>query len=84
MLLISFLTICVVVNGAILPRNQTQCRCIVGDVCWPSQPQWNELNRTVEGRLIATVPLGSPCHDPHYEEAACNALKLGWPYAQTQ
>ncbi|KAF5722358.1 FAD-linked oxidoreductase yvdP [Fusarium mundagurra] len=37
------------------------CRCVPDDSCWPSDDDWNHLNSTVGGRLVATVPLGSPC-----------------------
>ncbi|KAI0386910.1 FAD binding domain-containing protein [Hypomontagnella monticulosa] len=58
------------------------CRCIPGDSCWPSSSDWALLNQTVQGRLIATVPLASPCHEPFYGEAECAVLKQDWPYAQ--
>ncbi|QKX64758.1 uncharacterized protein TRUGW13939_11934 [Talaromyces rugulosus] len=59
------------------------CRCLPGDSCWPSTSQWDSLNRTVNGRLVATVPIGSPCHDPHYDEAACADLQSNWNLPQT-
>ncbi|KAM0815868.1 putative FAD-binding PCMH-type domain-containing protein [Seiridium cardinale] len=54
------------------------CYCMPGDSCWPSATTWSQLNTTVEGRLIATVPIGSPCHDPNYDAAACAALQGNW------
>ncbi|KAK2601094.1 hypothetical protein N8I77_010566 [Diaporthe amygdali] len=57
------------------------CRCFPGDACWPSDAEWSSLNATVGGRLIATVPLGSPCHDPHYDEEQCAYLRDQWLYA---
>ncbi|KAF2676483.1 FAD-binding domain-containing protein [Lentithecium fluviatile CBS 122367] len=59
------------------------CRCMPGDVCWPSRSTWDRFNTTVDGRLIATVPQASVCHDPHYDEAACAVLKEGWDLTQT-
>ncbi|KAG6367111.1 hypothetical protein INS49_001293 [Diaporthe citri] len=57
------------------------CRCFPGDECWPSDAEWSSLNATVGGRLIATVPLGSPCHDPYYDEDQCAYLREQWLYA---
>ncbi|CAH0057485.1 unnamed protein product [Clonostachys solani] len=58
-----------------------ECRCFPGDSCWPSSDDWAGLNQTVHGRLIATIPLASVCHDPTYDAEACIALKQRWPYA---
>ncbi|OTB08288.1 hypothetical protein M426DRAFT_264921 [Hypoxylon sp. CI-4A] len=59
--------------------NHTQrCRVLPGDLSWPSKTQWDGLNSTVSGRLIASVPLGSVCHDPNYDEEACNHLRQNW------
>ncbi len=60
------------------------CRCIPRDDCWPSTEDWNHLNTTVGGNLIATIPLAQVCHDPYYDQTACDTLKRGWPYTQTQ
>ncbi|KAH1452174.1 hypothetical protein KXX58_003324 [Aspergillus fumigatus] len=60
-----------------------QCRCLPGDSCWPSPASWAALNSTVGGRLVATVPIGSPCHDPTYDAAACAALRDAWNLPQT-
>ena len=60
------------------------CRYLPGDAGWPSPSAWNSLNTTVGGRLIATVPLGQPCHDPFYNATECKILQDGWIYPQTQ
>ncbi|KAF2805464.1 isoamyl alcohol oxidase [Mytilinidion resinicola] len=65
------------------PSTSPQCRCIPQDPCWPSTADWDRLNDTLSGRLIATVPLAHVCHDPQYNQTACDALKKGWPYIQT-
>ncbi|KAH7304235.1 FAD binding domain protein [Stachybotrys elegans] len=66
------------------PPRQATCRNIPGDPSWPKLPEWNRLNRTVNGRLIATVPISHVCHDPTYDEEACNALRRDWgpPHVQ--
>ena len=35
------------------------CRTIPGDDAWPSKVDWDQLNQTVHGKLIATVPLAA-------------------------
>ncbi|EED16287.1 isoamyl alcohol oxidase, putative [Talaromyces stipitatus ATCC 10500] len=60
-----------------------QCRCMPTDSCWPSASSWAALNSTIGGRLIATVPIGSPCHDPNYDADACAALQSAWNLPQT-
>ncbi|KAF6831781.1 FAD binding domain-containing protein (isoamyl alcohol oxidase) [Colletotrichum plurivorum] len=69
--------------GVLHKRADDSCRCLPGDACWPSTDLWNALNTTVGGKLIATVPIGSVCHDPNYDEAACNALKESWTLPET-
>ncbi|PHH92495.1 hypothetical protein CDD83_7132 [Cordyceps sp. RAO-2017] len=60
--------------------SSSSCKCFPGDDCWPGPAEWARLNETVHGRLVATVPLGSPCHDPNYDEGACLALRRRWSY----
>ncbi|KAL3473682.1 hypothetical protein BJX99DRAFT_233117 [Aspergillus californicus] len=59
------------------------CHCLPGDSCWPSAKKWDALNSTVDGRLIATVPLGSPCHAPTYDATACAELQDAWELPET-
>ncbi|CAF3524157.1 unnamed protein product [Fusarium graminearum] len=59
------------------------CRCMPSDACWPSNNAWASLNKTVDGTLIKTVPIGSPCHDPTYDADACAALQSAWMLPQT-
>ncbi|PSN69692.1 hypothetical protein BS50DRAFT_294393 [Corynespora cassiicola Philippines] len=56
------------------PSKPESCRCAPFEPCWPSQKKWSALNKTIDGRLIKTVP--------PYNEEAYNALKRAWPYAQ--
>ncbi len=75
------------VGGALLSAAvcaSADCRCLPSDSCWPASAAWSDLNATLDGRLIATVPIGSPCHDPHYDEAACASLKSSWMLPPTQ
>ncbi|OBS22752.1 hypothetical protein FPOA_09081 [Fusarium poae] len=57
------------------------CKCFPGDSCWPSDAEWSRLNNTVGGRLVATLPLGSPCHDPNYNAEECKSLQNEWHYS---
>ncbi|ORY71963.1 putative FAD-dependent isoamyl alcohol oxidase [Pseudomassariella vexata] len=63
------------------------CRYIPGDDGYPTQSEWAQLNNTVGGRLIATIPQASVCHtapsSSDYNETACEALQAGWDMAQT-
>lgn len=68
--------------GAQGPNNK--CHVLPGDAAWPSDEAWSTFNETVNGKLIKTVPIGSPCHDPTYDEAACTALKAQWTNPLTQ
>lgn len=60
----------------------SKCRYLPGDAGWPSTSVWNALNATVGGQLIATVPLGSPCHDPNYDADLCAELQDEWSLPQ--
>ncbi|KAK0674163.1 hypothetical protein QBC41DRAFT_72256 [Cercophora samala] len=55
-----------------------RCKCFPGEPCWPSTNDWNNFNRTVGGKLIATVPLAQACHDPNYDPVKCQQLRDGW------
>ena len=74
-----FLSILHICNHVHLVHSSSQtCRCFPGDACWPSQLLWQNLNSSLHGRLIATVPLGSPCHDPVYNATICKSLRANW------
>ncbi|CAN8106046.1 unnamed protein product [Discula destructiva] len=64
-------------------NSSSSCRILPSDSAWPSTTSWDTFNTTVGGRLIATVPIGSPCHEPNYDEAACLALQTDWTLAST-
>lgn len=65
-------------------RGSGSCRCFPGDECWPSRDVWSSFNASVDGRLIATVPLGTPCHTPNYDEAVCETLSNQWMFPAVQ
>ncbi|KAM0450938.1 hypothetical protein ACHAO4_006330 [Trichoderma viride] len=65
------------------PPPPPACRNLPGDPGWPSAASWASLNKTLGGRLIATVPLGTPCHDPKYNQNVCANLQANWELPQT-
>ena len=73
----------VTVDGVNGDRSASKCKCIPGDACWPKSADWASLNRTVGGRLMAPTPMGSVCHAPNYDAAACAALRQGWAASET-
>ncbi|KAK2591115.1 hypothetical protein QQS21_011203 [Conoideocrella luteorostrata] len=58
------------------------CRCFPGDTCWPSLKDWNAFNETVGGKLIATIPIASPCHDDFggvaFDGPECARIQENW------
>ena len=68
------------------PAEQARCRCFPGDECWPSKAQWNDFNLTLQGKLIATNPIASVCHNSQfgaYDAEACNHLRSIWDLPET-
>lgn len=68
--------------AAVTRRHATEgngnCRTFPGECSWPKEDLWKQLNETVGGRLIATVPLAKACHDPDYDAATCAWLQTYW------
>lgn len=58
-----------------------KCRCFPGDPCWPLEWSWKKLNTSLGGRLIATTPIASVCHESQfgaYDSSACAQLQAAW------
>ncbi|KAJ5691597.1 hypothetical protein N7488_012332 [Penicillium malachiteum] len=53
------------------------CRCRPSEPCWPSEAEWDSLNRTTNGQVLPLRPVGAVCHDPTYNSEKCKATK-GW------
>ncbi|XXH05348.1 hypothetical protein Hte_011774 [Hypoxylon texense] len=74
-------------RGSETAESGPRCRCFPGDACWPSTTEWNEFNRTLGGKLIATNPIASVCHDNHpfapYDAEACARLQSVWEMPET-
>ena len=58
--------------------GSSRCRCFPGDTCWPTREDWAGLNSSIHGRLVATVPIATPCHDPTYNAAQCKYVQDQW------
>ena len=71
--LVVFLTLANFSNKA-----SASCRCMPSDTCWPTVQEWSRFNVSLGGKLIATVPLASPCHVPHYDASTCQYLQKNW------
>lgn len=77
----------IAVRALVTPQPST-CRAIPGDTAWPSTADWAAFNTSVGGRLIATVPIGAPCHQTFsnlstYDQAQCDALRNVWFFPET-
>ncbi|KAJ5447299.1 FAD-binding type 2 [Penicillium cf. griseofulvum] len=62
------------------------CRCMPQDPCWPGHHTWTRFNNTVDGKLIATVPIASVCHIDSftlYDQSQCAQLQSNWGFAVT-
>lgn len=66
--------------AALTPVSGTSlnCRVFPGDDQWPTTKDWNTLNKTVSGRLVATVPIAAQCHYPNYNQEACKYVQDNW------
>ncbi|KAK2606442.1 FAD-linked oxidoreductase sor8 [Conoideocrella luteorostrata] len=63
--------------------GDSTCKCFPGDACWPTLADWKGLNQSVNGRLVATVPLGSVCHGANYDATKCGAIQAAWHVPET-
>lgn len=71
----------VAVRGPHFQRQRTRttgCHSFPGDADWPSEQQWQNLNQSVEGRLIAGRPLASVCYGSEADGAACADVRDEW------
>ena len=79
-LFVSFLS----TSGSPLAPIASKCKYLPGDPGWPSTSDWNNLNDSVNGRLIAAVPLAQPCHTPNFNAAECAKIQANWTWPQLQ
>ncbi|KAL4257798.1 oxygen-dependent FAD-linked oxidoreductase family protein [Pleurotus pulmonarius] len=56
-----------------------RCKTFPGDRDWPSPGVWDAFNASVDGRLIRTVPIGTPCHHgTSFSEDECSIIQSNW------
>ena len=75
----SFLfTICL--SEIILAAPQQYCKPVPGSADWPTVLDWQALNTSVSGRLIAPIPPGLVCqtNSSVYSTSACTELFTQW------
>ncbi|KAI7774542.1 hypothetical protein LA080_008240 [Diaporthe eres] len=67
------------------------CKCYVGDECWPKADEWTALNATLNGNLAVHIPPGAVCHNTYqgplgnistYNDAACSSVSVNFQSAQ--
>lgn len=51
------------------------CRCTPDQPCWPTDDDWEALNSTIDGNLLALKPLAYPCHSSHFNAAECGYIQ---------
>jgi hypothetical protein len=56
------------------------CKVTPSSPDWPSAADWQALNDSVSGNLIAPIPLGAVCHPdlPQFNNASCALLSAQW------
>jgi hypothetical protein len=58
--------------------SPAQCKTMPGDPGWPNAATWERFNASVDGHLIRTVPIASPCHGPDQDTEKCGVVKNLW------
>ncbi|KAI1378129.1 FAD-binding domain-containing protein [Hypoxylon crocopeplum] len=91
--LVAFLSLIVLLVGIGVRRSSYgssgHCRSIPGDVSWPNSADWDSLNQTVHGKLVATIPIAASCHhsaeegSSTFNQEACDALRDEWFFPTT-
>jgi hypothetical protein len=52
--------------------------CTASQPCWPSHSVWTAFNSSLSGRLVSPRPPAWPCHEPHFNAAACAEARENW------
>lgn len=60
--------------------REQRCKVTPSSPYWPSDSEWQALNRSVSGNLVAPVPLGAVCHPtrPEFNNQSCSSLVTQW------
>ncbi|PKY04552.1 FAD-binding domain-containing protein [Aspergillus campestris IBT 28561] len=67
--------LCLLLIGSVLTLGESSCRCRPSDSCWPSINTWAAFNESIDGHLVQLRPIASVCHDPTFNQQACNDMK---------
>lgn len=65
-ILVSVVSLSLLVAAFVSPgfaKGSQRCRNLPGDPGYPSQAEWDVLNATIDGRLVAVVPSAKFCHE---------------------
>ncbi|KAF7923930.1 hypothetical protein BELL_0367g00070 [Botrytis elliptica] len=63
-------------DGFLEPRSN--CHYLPADLQWPSLANWQQLNQSINGRLILGKPLAQSCHNSDYDLAECTEIEDIW------
>jgi hypothetical protein len=61
-----------------------QCKCYSDNACWPTNKDWEKLNKTVSGTLQLAIPPGAVCHKNFdnstsvYDAVKCADTQANW------
>ncbi|KIJ34200.1 hypothetical protein M422DRAFT_182349 [Sphaerobolus stellatus SS14] len=58
--------------------RSAKCKALPSDASWPATKVWDSFNSSVNGRLIRTVPIGTPCHGSHFNQTECTFIRNNW------
>ncbi|KOC15886.1 putative FAD/FMN-containing isoamyl alcohol oxidase MreA-like, partial [Aspergillus flavus AF70] len=58
--------------------NSSSCRCQPHQSCWPSEQEWNSLNSSINGNLVAVQPIAAVCHEGDWDSSACKEVMASW------
>ncbi|BCS27711.1 uncharacterized protein APUU_60759S [Aspergillus puulaauensis] len=77
--LLGFGLFCILTVQALLTPDINEgaisCRCTPDLPCWPTDGDWEALNSTIDGNLLALKPLAYPCHSSHFNAAECTYIQ---------
>ncbi|KAF2843057.1 FAD-binding domain-containing protein [Patellaria atrata CBS 101060] len=66
-------------SAVLKPYNVTKdCYYLPQDQEWPSVSEWAQLNKSVDGRLIAGRPMAEVCRRSTFQSESCADLKKEW------
>lgn len=60
-------------HGLVATNHQEHCRCRPHEACWPSNDNWDKLNKTINGNLEAVRPVAASCFGK-WTDTTCNSV----------